>query len=80
MSSNRPCNRCGSTHLKTKPYRKETGTGPENLFAIETTIIYLCEDCAKSTAREWEPGFKRLNESQDILDGIGDETEDEEEE
>jgi hypothetical protein len=25
-------------------------------------MIYLCEDCAKTTTREWTPGFKRLNE------------------
>jgi hypothetical protein len=72
LSSNHPCDRCGTRHVNTKPYRKETFTGPENSFEIKTTLIYLCEDCAKTTAKDWGPGFKRLNEAQELLDGAGD--------
>jgi hypothetical protein len=66
------CDRCKSEHLKTKPYRKESFTGPEESYQIKTTIENLCEDCYKTTAREKAPMFKKLNEAQALLDGEGD--------
>jgi transposase-like protein len=80
MSSNRPCDRCGSTHLRTKPYRRDYFTGPEGSFDIKSKIVYLCEDCQKTIWREMDPQIKRLYEAQKLLDGKGDIIEEEEEE
>jgi hypothetical protein len=47
-------------------------TGPEEGFEIKKRAVYLCEDCRKTTAREFDPQIRRLNESQELLDGKGD--------
>lgn len=41
-------------------------------------MIYLCEDCAKTTTREWTPRFKRLNEYKTYSTERGDLDEEEE--
>ena len=60
-------------------HTEETFTGPENSFQIKTTIIYLCDDCTRTMAKEWAPGFKRWNEALALLDGAGELDEEEEE-
>ena len=80
MSSTLPCDHCGSTHLRTKPFRRDYFTGPEESFEIKSKIVYLCDDCKRKTKRELDPQLRQLNEAQDILDGKGDMTEHEEEE
>jgi hypothetical protein len=74
------CDRCKSSFLQTKPYRKDYFSGPEGSFEIKTKIENLCEDCSKTTARESDPGLRRSKEAQELLKGKGDLTEDEEEE
>ncbi len=71
------CDRCKSEYFKTKPYRKESFTGLEELYQIKTTIENLCKDCYKTSAREKAPMFKRWNEAQALLDGKGDPDEEE---
>lgn len=72
MSLNRPCNHCSSTHLRTKPYQLPHFTGPEGGFEIRSRLVYLCEDCRKTTWSELDPQIRRLNEAQELLDGKGD--------
>ena len=42
--------------------------------------LKISEDCSKTTARESDPGLRRSKEAQELLNGKGDLTEDEEEE
>jgi hypothetical protein len=80
MSFNRPCDRCHSTHLRTESYEIPYSTSPEVGFEIKSRSVYLCEDCRKTTARELDPQIRRLNEAQELLDGKGDNDDEQEEE
>lgn len=73
MKSNR-CDGCGTDHLTTKPYRRDSFTGPENNFEIKATTVFLCEDCFKTSKREGLAGLRRFKQAQELLDGAEDQT------
>lgn len=48
-------------------------------YPAKQVLKYLCDDCHKTLSRNLTPGYTRLREAQELLDGKGDEDSDEEE-